>query len=222
MASSKPFVEGGVIDGKAVAAAIREKIAVTVRLLKEKHGKVCGNTTATAAAPASLREHSSTPTPGHPPFHHTQVPGLAVVIVGERKDSQTYVRMKRKACEEVGIASFGADLPDTATQQEVLDVVQQLNANPDVHGILVQLPVREQEWHVCWGSIAATTGPARELKAHSMSAQRSQGRSLDGCLLNRSLQPPAAHRHPVPAVLPCLCLCLPACPPAPVHSCRDT
>lgn len=70
-----------------------------------------------------------------------QVPGLAVVIVGERKDSQTYVRMKRKACEEVGIASFGADLPETATQQEVLDVVQQLNSNPDVHGILVQLPV---------------------------------------------------------------------------------
>jgi 5,10-methylene-tetrahydrofolate dehydrogenase/methenyl tetrahydrofolate cyclohydrolase len=70
-----------------------------------------------------------------------QAPGLAVVIVGERKDSQTYVRMKRKACEEVGIVSFGADLPATATQQEVLDVVQQLNANPDVHGILVQLPV---------------------------------------------------------------------------------
>lgn len=74
-----------------------------------------------------------------------QAPGLAVVIVGERKDSQTYVRMKRKACEEVGIVSFGADLPATATQQEVLDVVQQLNANPDVHGILVQLPVSPNE-----------------------------------------------------------------------------
>jgi 5,10-methylene-tetrahydrofolate dehydrogenase/methenyl tetrahydrofolate cyclohydrolase len=76
------------------------------------------------------------------------VPGLAVVIVGERKDSQTYVRMKRKACEEVGVASFGADLPATATQQEVLDVVQQLNANPDVHGILVQLPV--SSFHRGW------------------------------------------------------------------------
>jgi hypothetical protein len=64
-----------------------------------------------------------------------------VVIVGERKDSQTYVRMKRKACEEVGIASFGADLPETASQEEVLKVVKDLNANPDVHGILVQLPV---------------------------------------------------------------------------------
>lgn len=72
-----------------------------------------------------------------------------MVIVGERKDSQTYVRMKKKACEEVGIASFGADLADTATQQEVLDVVAALNANPDVHGILVQLPVsapQQQPW----------------------------------------------------------------------------
>eukprot|EP00879_Flechtneria_rotunda_P015776 GHRR01016499.1.p1 GENE.GHRR01016499.1~~GHRR01016499.1.p1 ORF type:complete len:304 (+),score=94.88 GHRR01016499.1:116-1027(+) len=72
---------------------------------------------------------------------HGKVPGLAVVIVGERKDSQTYVRMKRKACEEVGIASFGADLPGTATQQEVLGVVEKLNADPQVHGILVQLPL---------------------------------------------------------------------------------
>ena len=71
-----------------------------------------------------------------------QVPGLAVVIVGERKDSQTYVRMKRRACEEVGIASFGADLPENASQTEVLELVARLNADPCVHGILVQLPVR--------------------------------------------------------------------------------
>lgn len=70
-----------------------------------------------------------------------QVPGLAVVIVGERKDSQTYVRMKRKACEEIGILSFAADLADTATEQEVLEVVRGYNDNPDVHGILVQLPL---------------------------------------------------------------------------------
>ncbi len=70
-----------------------------------------------------------------------QAPGLAVVIVGERKDSQTYVRMKKKACAEVGIQSFGCDLPATATQDEVLAVVKSFNANPDVHGILVQLPL---------------------------------------------------------------------------------
>lgn len=65
-----------------------------------------------------------------------------MVIVGDRGDSQTYVRMKKQACKEVGIASFGADLPATATQQEVLDTVASFNANPDVHAILVQLPVR--------------------------------------------------------------------------------
>ena len=51
-----------------------------------------------------------------------QTPGLAVVLVGERKDSQTYVRNKKKACEEVGIKSFGTDLPETATEEEVLQV----------------------------------------------------------------------------------------------------
>jgi hypothetical protein len=90
-----------------------------------------------------------------------QAPGLAVVIVGERKDSQTYVRVKKKACEEVGIASFGADLPETATQQEVLDTVAQLNADPNVHGILVQLPVSnadvalQDEQHLSGGRTAA-------------------------------------------------------------------
>lgn len=68
-----------------------------------------------------------------------------MVIVGERKDSQTYVRMKKKACEEVGIASFGADLPEDITQEELLKVVEKFNNDPDVHGILVQLPVSAQD-----------------------------------------------------------------------------
>eukprot|EP00890_Picochlorum_soloecismus_P003604 jgi/Picsp_1/4244/NSC_01753-R1_protein len=68
-------------------------------------------------------------------------PGLAVVLVGERKDSQTYVRNKKKACEEVGIVSYGTDLPETATEEEVLQVVANYNADPNVHGILVQLPL---------------------------------------------------------------------------------
>ena len=70
-----------------------------------------------------------------------KVPGLAAVLVGERKDSQTYVRMKKKACAEVGITSFGHDLPADVSQEELLKVVRDLNANPDVHGILVQLPL---------------------------------------------------------------------------------
>ena len=68
-------------------------------------------------------------------------PGLAVVLVGERKDSQTYVRNKKKACDEVGIVSYGTDLPETATEEEVLQVVASYNADPNVHGILVQLPL---------------------------------------------------------------------------------
>ena len=69
------------------------------------------------------------------------VPGLATVLVGERKDSQSYVRMKKKACAEVGITSFGHDLPADISQAELLTVVQELNANPAVNGILVQLPL---------------------------------------------------------------------------------
>ncbi len=70
-----------------------------------------------------------------------KMPGLATVLVGERKDSQTYVRMKKKACAEVGITSFGHDLPADISQEELLKVVRDLNANPEVNGILVQLPL---------------------------------------------------------------------------------
>jgi 5,10-methylene-tetrahydrofolate dehydrogenase/methenyl tetrahydrofolate cyclohydrolase len=72
---------------------------------------------------------------------HGKVPGLATVLVGQRKDSQTYVRMKKKACAEVGITSFGHDLPEDVSQEELLKVVRDLNDNPDVNGILVQLPL---------------------------------------------------------------------------------
>jgi hypothetical protein len=72
-----------------------------------------------------------------------QAPGLAVVIVGDRQDSQTYVNMKQKACEEVGIRSFDARLPASVSQPELLSIVRGFNDNPDVHGILVQLPVSD-------------------------------------------------------------------------------
>ena len=70
-----------------------------------------------------------------------RVPGLATVLVGERPDSQTYVRMKKRACAEVGITSLGRDLPPDISQADLLQLVQDLNANPEVHGILVQLPL---------------------------------------------------------------------------------
>ncbi|WOK94708.1 bifunctional protein FolD 2 [Canna indica] len=72
---------------------------------------------------------------------YNKVPGLAVVIVGTRKDSQSYVSMKRKACAEVGIRSIDLDLPEQSSEAEVIAKVHELNENPDVHGILVQLPL---------------------------------------------------------------------------------
>src|SRR4030042_1593190 len=70
-------------------------------------------------------------------------PGLAAVLVGENPASQVYVRMKRKACEKAGIESFGYALPFDVKQEELEEVVRNLNADPKVHGILVQLPLPE-------------------------------------------------------------------------------
>ncbi|CAN6460778.1 unnamed protein product [Victoria cruziana] len=70
-----------------------------------------------------------------------KVPGLAVIIVGTRKDSQSYVSMKKKACAEVGIKSFGVDLPEDVSEEELIEKIHEFNSNPDVHGILVQLPL---------------------------------------------------------------------------------
>jgi 5,10-methylene-tetrahydrofolate dehydrogenase/methenyl tetrahydrofolate cyclohydrolase len=70
-----------------------------------------------------------------------QPPGLATVLVGENPASQVYVSMKQKACKELGIQSFGNVLPADATQAEVDGLVKELNADPKVNGILVQLPL---------------------------------------------------------------------------------
>jgi 5,10-methylene-tetrahydrofolate dehydrogenase/methenyl tetrahydrofolate cyclohydrolase len=68
-------------------------------------------------------------------------PGLATVLVGENPASKVYVSMKQKMCAELGIRSFGHVLPATATQAEVEGLVKELNADPRVNGILVQLPL---------------------------------------------------------------------------------
>ncbi len=70
-----------------------------------------------------------------------RAPGLATVLVGENPASQVYVRSKQKACAEAGINSFGHNLPEDATQEEVEELVRTLNADPAVNGILVQLPL---------------------------------------------------------------------------------
>lgn len=68
-------------------------------------------------------------------------PGLATVLVGEDPASATYVRMKQRMCEELGIRSVGHTLDPDATQEEVESLVAELNADPQVNGILVQLPL---------------------------------------------------------------------------------
>lgn len=68
-------------------------------------------------------------------------PGLSVILVGSDSASEIYVRNKRTACAEVGMRSFSHDLPATTTQAELLSLIDRLNANPDVNGILVQLPL---------------------------------------------------------------------------------
>lgn len=72
---------------------------------------------------------------------HGVTPGLAAVLVGDNPASKQYVGMKRRRCEKVGIASFGYELPASTTQEELEKLIKELNADPKVHGILVQLPL---------------------------------------------------------------------------------
>lgn len=101
-------MSAALIDGKAIAAEIRQEVAQGVEKL------------VAAGGPR---------------------PGLATVLVGDNPASHTYVRAKRKACAEAGIESFGHELPAESTQAEVESLVSRLNADPRVHGILVQLPL---------------------------------------------------------------------------------
>lgn len=97
-----------IIDGKAIAAAIRQTIKQQV------DQRLAG---------------------GRRP------PGLAVILVGENPASQVYVRNKRKACEEVGFVSEAHDLPEDTSQERLLALIDTLNVNPEIDGILVQLPL---------------------------------------------------------------------------------
>lgn len=96
------------IDGQAIAAAVRQEVAEEVAALKARTG---------------------------------MVPTLAAVLVGENPASQSYVRSKGKACEEAGMGSITHRLPETTPQAELEKLVGDLNADPVVNGILVQLPL---------------------------------------------------------------------------------
>ena len=96
------------INGKEIAAQVRQQVAAGVEARKQK----------------GLR-----------------APGLAVVLVGHDPASQVYVGNKRKACEEAGIVSLSYDLPEDTSQQALEALIDELNDNPTVDGILVQLPL---------------------------------------------------------------------------------
>jgi len=72
---------------------------------------------------------------------HGITPGLATVLVGENPASQSYVRSKQRTCTKVGFNSIGEHLPEDTSQEEVEGLVKKLNADPSIHGILVQLPL---------------------------------------------------------------------------------
>jgi len=71
-------------------------------------------------------------------------PCVAVILVGDRKDSSTYVRMKIKACEETGVKSVVENMPASSSEDEILAIVNEFNRDPSVHGILVQMPLPDK------------------------------------------------------------------------------
>jgi len=121
-------VSAKVIDGKAVAAEVRERVRSEVAEYADANGG--------------------------------RAPGLATVLVGDDPASQIYVHNKHKASEEVGIRSLDHQLPAQTTEDELLGLVERLNADPEVDGILVQLPLPEQ---IDPDAVLATLNPRKDV-----------------------------------------------------------
>ena len=84
------------------------------------------------------------------------VPILATILVGDDPASATYVKMKGNACERIGMKSIKVELPSSTTTEELLGEIKKLNANKEVHGILLQHPVPEQiDERLCFDAIDA-------------------------------------------------------------------
>ncbi len=93
-------------------------------------------------------------------FRHGRKPGLATVIIGADPASAVYVAGKHRACDAAGIESFGYELPADASREEVLGLIDSLNANPAIDGILCQLPVPK---HLDGTEIAARVAPHKDV-----------------------------------------------------------
>ena len=87
-------------------------------------------------------------------------PGLAVILVGEDPASQVYVRNKKLACEKAGIVSFEHTLPATASEEKLLSIINALNNDPEVDGILVQLPLPD---HISEDRVIETISPDKDV-----------------------------------------------------------
>ncbi|NEW59871.1 bifunctional methylenetetrahydrofolate dehydrogenase/methenyltetrahydrofolate cyclohydrolase FolD [Sulfurovum sp. bin170] len=88
------------------------------------------------------------------------VPGLAVVIVGDDPASHAYVSMKEKACKAVGFYSITHKMPNTISQDEIIEIIIMMNNNPHIHGILVQLPLPK---HIDTNKILEVIDPKKDV-----------------------------------------------------------
>jgi len=89
-----------------------------------------------------------------------RTPGLAVILVGENPASQVYVRGKEKDCEECGILNLGCKIPAETSEEELLGIIAEMNADPAVDGILVQLPL---PGHIDEGKVLRAISPAKDV-----------------------------------------------------------
>jgi methylenetetrahydrofolate dehydrogenase (NADP+) / methenyltetrahydrofolate cyclohydrolase len=87
-------------------------------------------------------------------------PGLSVILVGDNPASQSYVRGKEKACRDLGIYSIVERLPNDTTEAEILDKIAGFNTNPDIHGILVQLPLPN---HISEQNVIEAISPQKDV-----------------------------------------------------------
>lgn len=72
---------------------------------------------------------------------YNKQPGLAVILVGDRKDSKSYVKSKKQTCKDIGMKDLGCNFPADISEAELVNKIDELNADPNVHGILLQLPL---------------------------------------------------------------------------------
>ncbi len=87
-------------------------------------------------------------------------PGLAVILVGSNPASQTYVRMKNEACKKTGIYSVVHEFPDTISEKELLSTIDMINKNPNLHGLLIQLPLPK---HIDATKVLEKISPAKDV-----------------------------------------------------------